>query len=153
MNSELEFKLQDNFPFMQRKLKMAEGTLYCRWGCECGNGWYKLIYDLCKEIAKAFEREGKPVNIIVKRVKEKFGKLCFYYTFGDELLLSNDESDIVLRSEVKKIVKTFEERSIHTCEICGNEGCLHKDTIIRILCNNCYMQLLSKKNKTKVSIK
>ncbi len=134
MNSELEFKLQENFPFMQRKLKKAEETLYCRWGCECGNGWFNLIYDLCREITKAFEREGKPVNIIVKRIKEKFGKLYFYYTFGD------DEMDILFRSEIEKIVKTFEERSTHTCEICGNEGGLHKDTIIRSLCENCYMQ-------------
>lgn len=94
MNSELEMKLQKDFPFMQCELTNVQENLYIRWGCECDNGWYNLIYELCREITKAFE-----------------------------------------------------ERSTDTCEICGNEGCLRKDTIIKSLCDNCYMNLLNKKTK------
>lgn len=149
MNSELEIKLQADFPFMQRESTGVYGNIYRRRGCEYDDGWYTLIYELCNEITKAFELEDKPVNIIVKQVKEKFGKVRFYYTFGDDLLSSDDERDILLRSEIKKTVKAFEERSTDTCEICGNEGCLRKDTIIRYLCDNCYMKWL-KKQKRKV---
>lgn len=149
MNSKLEAKLQEDFPFMQRESTSVYGNIYRRWGCECGDGWYALIYELCNEITRAFELEDKPVSIIVKQVKEKFGKLRFYYTFGDYLLFSDDESDILFRSEIKRIVKNFEERSTNTCEICGNEGCLRKNTIIKSMCDNCYMKWL-KKQKRKV---
>lgn len=73
----------------------------------------------------------------------------FYYTFREDLLFSDDERDILLRSEIKKIVKAFEERSTNTCEICGNDGHLRKDTIIKSMCDNCYMKWL-KKQKRKV---
>lgn len=147
MNSELEMKLQADFPFMQRESTGVYGNIYRRRGFECDDGWYTLIYELCNEITKAFELEDKPANIIVKQVKEKFGKLRFYYAFGDDLLSSDDERDILLRSEIKKTVKAFEERSANTCEICGESGYLRKDTIIKSLCDNCYISLLNKKRK------
>lgn len=147
MNSELEMKLQADFPFMQRESTSVYGNIYRCWGCECGDGWYSLIYELCNEITRAFELEDKPVSIIIKQVKEKFGKLRFYYTFGDDLLSSVDERDILLRSEIKRIVKNFEGRSTNICEICGNDGHLRKDTIIKSMCDNCYINLLNKKRK------
>lgn len=106
-------KLQADFPFMQRESTSVYGNIYRRWGCECGDGWYALIYELCNEITRAFKL------------------------------------DILLRSEIKKIVKAFEERSTNTCEICGNDGHLRKDTIIKSMCDNCYMKWL-KKQKRKV---
>ena len=51
------------------------------------------------------------------------------------MLSSDDERDILLRSEIKKTVKAFEERSTDTCEICGNDGHLRKDTIIKSMCD------------------
>ena len=70
MNSELEMKLQADFPFMQRESTSVYGNIYRHWGYECGDGWYALIYELCNEITRAFELEDKPVSIIVKQVKE-----------------------------------------------------------------------------------
>ena len=46
MREELELKLQEEFDFMWQNNVDEERELYRRWGCECSDGWYDIIYDL-----------------------------------------------------------------------------------------------------------
>ena len=72
MKKELDDKLCKDFPvlFKDRHGDMSK-TLMC-WGFNCGDGWYALIYKLCKDLVKI-----DPVLVVVQ-VKEKFGGLRFY---------------------------------------------------------------------------
>ena len=68
-NKELEAALGDKFAYMKRRLGDRTSP-YQYWGCECGDGWYRLINDLCGEITAAYSRSGKEPDIIVKQVKQ-----------------------------------------------------------------------------------
>lgn len=46
MREELELKLQEEFDFMWQNNVDEEREPYRRWGCECSDGWYDIIYDL-----------------------------------------------------------------------------------------------------------
>src|SRR3990172_2708662 len=76
MNIKLEAALYKKYPkiFRQRKLPMTE-TCMC-WGISCGDGWYKIIDDLCADI-QVFCDQNK-CQIEATQVKEKFGTLRFY---------------------------------------------------------------------------
>jgi hypothetical protein len=55
MKLELEEKLAKDFPFMRRNEdnnKEMIDDLYSAFGCECGDGWYQLLYDLCGELTE-----------------------------------------------------------------------------------------------------
>ena len=157
MNKELKTALGEKFSFM--KYNEKNGSPYRLWGCQCHDGWYELIHDLCNEINDAYTSRGLPVDIIVLQVKEKFAKLRFYYSFeGEEqrvsaidflgsctLRLPPREGDLpedikALRAEIRESVRRFEEKSAHICEYCGKEGKLRKirgGHYIKTLCNKC----------------
>ena len=160
---QFEAALGEEFPFMKRDPD-AESPIYQRWGCECGDGWYKLIRDLCTEITKAYSRAGKEPDIIVEQVKQKFAKLRFYYTFvgaspglvidflGSGTLRLDPTDDSItedvkaLRAEIKSIVRRYEEKSGTVCELCGREGSLRKlpTNYYKTLCDSCYERRLKR---------
>ena len=51
MNAQLEQQIQADFPFMKLNKIDGEENLYRRWGCDCDDGWYNLIHDMCQAIA------------------------------------------------------------------------------------------------------
>ena len=61
--------------------------LSLRWGFECDDGWYELIYGLCEKI-QAYIDGVKCQQVIATQVKEKFGSLRFYIAFD---LLNEDD--------------------------------------------------------------
>lgn len=166
-NKALEAALGDDFSFMERRPGYRT-TTYQHWGCECGDGWYQLIHDLCGEIAAAYSRAGKEPDIIVKQVKQKFAKLRFYYSFegasdglvidflGSGTLYFAPEQDGLpdevkaLRSEIKKIVRKYQEKSGTVCELCGGEGSLRKlpRNYYKTLCDKCFSDTLEKRKRT-----
>lgn len=89
---------------------------------DCGDGWKKIIEDLCREVNKANK------DLIVVQIKEKFGTLRFYTTY---------ETD-----EVFELIRKAEKLSESTCENCGKEG---KTQQIRgwyfTACENCRQKL------------
>lgn len=105
MKKELDEQLVKEFPkiFADRYGNMME-TAMC-WGFECHDGWYKLIKDLCTKLQRLSDLEGH--QIVASQVKEKFGTLRFYV---------NSTSDIGW-----DLITTAENRSSHTCEVCGDE--------------------------------
>ena len=60
---------------------------YQLFGCECREGWYQLLPDLCQEITDKYAEANMPVDIIVDQVIEKFATLRFYYSFADEPMI------------------------------------------------------------------
>lgn len=140
---ELEEKLAEEFPFMRRgdsyEEQEASGEirdLFGAFGYEVGgSGWYDLLRGLCTEVTTAYQRVGLPVDIVVDQVKEKFGKLCFYYHPVGARPGSSE-----LHQEVAKIVHKWEAKSMTVCESCGAPGALRKDIRwVQTLCDQCYI--------------
>lgn len=48
MKTALEQKLRTTFPFINR----------C---CECADGWYQLLYNLCQELTDRYEKNNKDI--------------------------------------------------------------------------------------------
>ena len=171
MRNDLELQLQADFPFMAQNRVNEERNTYRRWGCECSDGWYGLIHDLCESITKRYESDKMPIDIVVLQVKQKFATLRFYYEFDDtpcpiqafdflgnrtSLRLtpdnSVDEKKQKLRKDIADLVRNYEKKSASICEICGMEGERRKVTpyYVRTLCESCYNNHLRKteyKNK------
>jgi len=120
MKTELQEKIFNDFPTLFRyKPKKGEPFLPIVFGLECGNGWFDLIYDLCKEITE-LDKEGK---VLVHQVKEKFGGLRFYIGIGTD--------------EVFDAIHKAEEKSYKICEACGKEGKTRGGGWIYTLCDEC----------------
>ena len=64
MNEQLEQQIQADFPFMKMNKIDGEENLYRRWGCDCDDGWYELIHDMCQAITDRYAKEGS-VSLIV----------------------------------------------------------------------------------------
>jgi len=104
MDEELDEKLCSKYPliFADRHRSVME-TAMC-WGFECGNGWYDLIDTLCDTIqhhidCRKRQREvmlskihgdipEEIPQVVAEQVKEKFGRLRFYYRGGDEYIIA-----------------------------------------------------------------
>lgn len=171
MKDELEQHLERDFPFMKRD-QNDEKSLYQKWGCECDNGWYDLIRELCQKISDRFERDGKEPDIIVLQIKEKFAALRFYYKFEGskdsiqalDILSSgisirfppednsdkSDDETAALRKDIRKLVNEYEQKSKTVCEVCGGTGEVRPDMPwIRTLCENCYDNYLKRTEEAK----
>lgn len=162
MKEEFDLKLQDEFPFMKRDMTIENRStihnIYQAWGCECSAGWYPLIRELCQAITDRYAQDEAPVDIVVEQIKEKFACLRFYYSFKDapcglqaidflggpslrfEPHNENDDDDKKkLRHDIAKIVRSYEEKSKRTCEICGKDGNIRMEMPWkRTLCDECY---------------
>lgn len=164
MNDELELKLQQDFPFMKQD-KNEEHGIYKRWGCECADGWYQLIHDLCQEITDRYEKDGVPVDLVIDQIKEKFAGLRFYYSYEDSPCAvhafdfiggasvrlypeNKDDKNKALRRDIADIVSKYEELSFTVCEECGKSGTVRKDlSWILTLCDDCYEKILERNKK------
>jgi len=141
MKPELEQKLADEFPFMKRGSSVAEqkaegfiNDLYGAFGCDFGDGWYKVLRGLCIEITEAYKKRQMDIDFVPVQVKEKFGELRFYWT----TIGSNHE----LYEELNSIVEKWENKSTTVCETCGEEGVLRKDLQwVLTLCDSCYLKV------------
>ena len=94
-----------------------------RWGFECDDGWYELIYSLCEKI-QAYIDESKCQQIIATQVKEKFGSLRFYTAF--DLLNEDDVIDGVHYGAIQAMIDKASEQSLKICEATGGYGTLNK---------------------------
>jgi hypothetical protein len=78
-------------------------SLMC-FGFAVGDGWFKLLWDLCI----AIDKTNPPEEFEVVQVKEKFAGLRFYAHYCTE--------------EINKLISEAESKSYKTCEICGRKG-------------------------------
>lgn len=161
MKDELENKLAEAFPFMRCNETLGEQfskgyikDLYSAFGCECDDGWYDLLYDLCGEITEVYKKYSQPVDIVVDQIKEKYGTLRFYYHYkgSEDVPTALDYLGGVirftpigneLRHEIAQIVMKYEKKSATVCEKCGKAGTLRDDLQwIQTLCDDCYKRRL-----------
>lgn len=152
MKRKSELQLEEDFKFMKRDRTSDTDNMYQMFGCECGDGWYNLIHDLCEAISGRYAKENMPVDIVVFQVKQKFASLRFYYGFTKsihemypmsdciKMPLEEDDSDRrELEKDIAEIVWEFEEKSKTTCEVCGRESRLRNELIWKqTLCDKCY---------------
>ena len=161
MNEELELKLVKKYPVIFQDYKGDYRKTCMAWGFSCGDGWYKIIDNLCQDIETKIGK--KNIQFIAVQVKEKFGALRFYYhidhtpSFLAEIGNSirnffynhgwgvvynkfRHIRKIFFKSTIEKIsdiVESAEMKSYKTCEICGNDGKKRKGNWIRVRCDKC----------------
>lgn len=100
MNADNTRKLFKRFSFLN-KANMPNGF-------ECGDGWYKLVYDMCKELKAV----GPPADFHITHIGERYGGLDVHTKNG------------VMRTRV--VVDEFNTTSIELCHDCGNNRALEK---------------------------
>ena len=62
------------------------------FGFECGRGWYPLIYELLDKLQNIVDSDDRFADVQVTQVKEKWGGLRVYLSFGsDEMFDLIDE--------------------------------------------------------------
>lgn len=161
MREELEKKLAETFSFMQINETLEEQKaggeiydLYSAFGCDCDDGWYELLYDLCTEITEVYKKYDQPADIVIDQIKEKYGTLRFYYHYkgSEDVPTAVDYPGGVirftpigneLRHEIAQIVMKYEKKSAAVCEKCGKPGTLRDDLQwIHTLCDDCYKRRL-----------
>lgn len=109
MQIELEKKLVSFFPFMQARDYLGK-KLNFSTPCECDDGWFNLIFELCERLQISLDNESKEFkeNFYLIQIKEKYASLRVYPS--------------CINDEIEKIIDLFEIKSIHTCEECGAQG-------------------------------
>lgn len=101
MKEEHEEKLFNDFPelFFEERRGPRKHTMISN--IACGDGWFDIIYNLCKEI--------HPMRATIMQIKEKFGTLRFYCSFPEDY-----------SERGYKFIREAEEKSGETCETCGD---------------------------------
>ena len=119
MNKKLEKKLIDKFPSFFKDMYGDPIKTCMAWGCDCGDGWYKIIRNTCNKIAKIDEGKFRFLQI-----KEKFGGLNLYCAGCNE--------------KISKIIRKAEDESYKVCEKCGSkEEITVEGNWIQTLCKTC----------------
>ena len=123
MRRELEEKIIKDFPELCSDRELPSSFYF---GFEHGDGWFDIVYNLCKQISE-ISPETK-----IAQVKEKYGVLSFYIYNGTE--------------EVYNLIEEVELKSTSICEWCGKEGRRYVDYgWYRTLCSDCHNELLKER--------
>ncbi len=166
MREELEERLGKNYPFMRKQSFLAEqrkngyiSDLYGAFGCECYDGWYGVIDEMCSKITDVYAEEEIEPDIVIDQIKEKYGTLRFYYHFegrdkgiaaidilGKGSLRMKAKEHRPIDKKIFDIVDWGEKQSGHICELCSSPGVLRNDDWLMVRCDDCWKKYL-KKNK------
>lgn len=130
MRKELDALLCERYPeiFRDRHGDMRE-TCMC-WGFSCGDGWFDIIDNLCREINELV-KSGKVQPVVATQVKEKWGSLNFYIAGAEDA--------------VWELIEGASEKSHVTCEHCGQPGTLITDAWYRVRCGACEAESVRKR--------
>lgn len=125
MKQELEEKIMKDFPWFEARNVWTNEKCGFPMPCSCGDGWFDLIYNICKELQEYYKSIGANINELrILQIKEKWGTLSFY--IGNYY------------GEANKIIEKYKKISEITCECCGAEGTIkHRGSWLRTLCNKC----------------
>jgi hypothetical protein len=88
----------------------------------CGDGWFKILDKLSRDLTKIIEETG--CSCRCSDVKEKYGTLRFHM---------DTETD-----EMSKLIAQAEAVSSETCENCGGKGLIRGLKWVTTLCDKCY---------------
>lgn len=126
MNQENTNRLVAEFPQLYR-IDSPWREAGSGFAFECGNGWFRLLYDLSAAIHDQAVSEGKDMDgdefVYAHQAKEKFGTLRFYIANGSPAL--------------QDLIRAAEKKSAYTCEMCGLAGELLNDGWLKVRCDSC----------------
>lgn len=127
MNTELTNKFYKEFPDLLKKENM-------QFGFECSDGWSDIIWEACEKIREVLHDlkvdgpteakarlNGTYKNFEIVQIKEKFGSLRIYTNWDNY--------------KIDKIIQRANEKSLKTCEICGEPGEIRPNGYLQTLCN------------------
>jgi len=121
MNKKNTAMLLKDFPDLYKQYYLPKNQTCMCWGFACLDGWFDLIYELSQKLEII-----SPITQATQ-VKEKFGGLRFYYNGATEV--------------GSRLIQNAEEKSYHTCELCGKKGVLREDLgWVRTLCLKHYKE-------------
>jgi len=153
MNNTKTQKLYADFPQLYREATSEHSMM--KFGFDCNDGWFDLIYKLSADIeaeAKVLgldpDSDGWPKAI---QVKEKFGTLKFYCDAGERCALPDGDLGLVPEvagqlisfrpvpsiQSIRALIREAESSSAAICEGCGRQGKMRKDGWWRVLCDDC----------------
>ena len=79
MRIELEDELAEKYAFMKKGRSLEDqhksgciDDLYSAFGCECADGWYGLLDEMCAKIQAVYDENGSEPDIIIDQIKEKY---------------------------------------------------------------------------------
>ena len=131
MKRELQYSLLIKYHVFFDWLKEDKSELIkpMQFGIECGDGWYWILDNLMSSILHYQKcnshRKGNDKFIRVRQIKEKFGRLEFYFSGGDDL--------------IEGMVWLATQMSYKTCEYCGStENVGRTKGWISVVCKTCH---------------
>ena len=114
MDTEKESELQRQFPIFLKDMHGDMMKTCMAWGCECGNGWYKPIEELCRAVEE-INNKRKDGKVIAAQIKAKFGDLRVYWDWEGK----GEVPEEVLK-KMREIIQTADAKCGSTCEVCGH---------------------------------
>ncbi len=161
MDERLEKILVERYPIMFRDYGGDMKKTCMAWGMSCGDGWFSLIDDMCRQITTMTEKTD--TEVIAHQVKEKFGGLRFYYgiessqslfekinwkvrTFMCSRKWGRQYNKIngfrkkyyqTLDEKMSDIISYAEFKSYQICEACGQPGERRGGGWITTSCDEC----------------
>ena len=137
MNNKLTNKLYNDFPIIFRQKDDPQSRISKKYGFTCDDGWYNLIYRLCKYVQGMIDNNPHLINeqIEVTQIKEKFGTMRFHYKWF--IIDENKNVDNRLKNELDGAIMFAMNISSYICENCGNQATNH-------LVNDWYKTICSK---------
>jgi hypothetical protein len=122
VNKALEQKLIERWPTWFKTEGDVRHTLM-PWGFCHGDGWFDILWRLCEDleplVGEVERQTGRQFEVV--QVKEKFGGLRFHV---------NGVNDAI-----RQRIRTAQEESLHTCEVCGQPGKRREGGWIKTLCD------------------
>lgn len=123
MKPELEKQLVEKYPKIFKMVGSTPQESCMAWGLAIGDGWYKLLYELCRELQRNTDVNNRP-QVVAAQVKEKFGGLRFYVDSGTD--------------EQYGAINFAETFSFSICEECGHtKNVTTEGSWLRTLCSSC----------------
>jgi hypothetical protein len=137
MRQELEEKLMHEFPFMQARNLWTGKKLDFPKGCECGDGWFDLIFELCSQIQKVLDKQSPEFveSFYPTQIKEKYATLNFYTTYHND--------------EIFELIDEAETKSQSICEECGDKNATIRGQLpgwIYTRCDECWEAFRNRMN-------
>ncbi|GMK39033.1 hypothetical protein PCCS19_20870 [Paenibacillus sp. CCS19] len=126
MRKELQQQLFERFPWT--RAPQEADNLWSRYGFDIGDGWYNLIHELFFDIEGVYHAKALEVSVDFAQIKQKFGALSIYTRNP--------------LPEVSDLIVKYQERSIGTCEKCGDRGELRQQVgCWKVICDNCFNRI------------
>ncbi len=130
MNEKNTNYLLKKYPKLYRQYYLPMNQTCMCWGFDCGDGWFKLLDKLSKQIVK-LDPKCEAVQ-----VKEKWGGLRFYVNATLHI--------------IHTLIMNAEKESYTICEVCGKSGKFRGDLFWKqTLCKKHY----NEKNNTSPPVK